>query len=130
MRTYGETGVQLRFGKNLPADFGVNSARDIAVDGAPVKLKRPDRFSFSPDSCYGFVDLQAEAWAQNMAITGDMYQASAGASLENFVGQACFGVAMQWAGTKLVFAEDVRTREFKGSDALFSFGSVALTVAF
>lgn len=128
VRHYGAVGVQFRFGGNLPGDYGVHPARDTGVGGVPVKFARSG--GLSPDSCYGFFDLQAEGWVRNMAIDGNMYHGGNGVPSKTFVAQAGFGVCAYWGGTRVALAEYVRTKEFAGQDGLFGFGSLTMTVAF
>lgn len=120
-------GTQVRFGKNLPNDFGVKSSRDSAVDGAPVKFSGS---GLSPDSYYGFADVLLEARAWNMALDGNMYHKGNGVPTNRFMTQGGFGIAAHWAGTKIALAEYVRTEEFKGQSGPFWYGSLTATVAF
>ena len=127
MRTLGAVGTQVRFGKNLPHDFGVKSSRDSAVDGAPVKFKGS---GFAPDSYYGFADVLLEGRAWNVPLDGSVLDGGYGVPTNTFMAQGGFGIAMHWAGTKVAIAEYVRTEEFKGQSGPFWYGSLTLNVAF
>ena len=121
--------MQLRYGKDLPSDFGVRLSRDTIVDGAPVKFEGGS--GLAPDAYYLFGDLSGEAYFWNQAIDGNIFHSGNGTPKEDFVGQAAFGVAMHWGRTKLALTEALRSKEFQQQqDGVFSFGSVSLVVAF
>jgi lipid A 3-O-deacylase len=128
VRHFGSIGTQVRFGKNLPADFGVRQSRDAGVNGAPVAFKRDG--GLSPDSYYGFIELQGEGRLWDMAVDGNMFHKGNGVPTNTFVGQAGFGVAAYWGATRIALTEYIRTEEFKGQDGLFGYASLSATVAF
>ena len=130
VRDFASTGVQYRFGQNVPRDFGVKSSRDSGVDGVPVKFDRSPDAGWAPDAWYGFIDLQAEAWGRNMALDGNLWHDSDAVHTNVFVGQGGFGVAAFWGGTKFAFSQFVRTKEFSGQNGIFCFGSITINVTF
>lgn len=129
VRHYGVGGLQCRFGKNLPRDFGVRSMRDGGVDGVPVKFKS-DGFSLAPDAFYGFLDAQLEGRVWDMALDGNMYHGGNGVPTNTFVARAGFGLAAHWSGVKLAAGQYFVTEEYKGQDGLSCFGGITLTTAF
>ncbi len=130
VRHYGAGGLQYRFGKNLPRDFGVRATRDGGVDGVPVKFDREGSFSIAPDAFYGFLDAQVEGRVWDMPLDGNMYHGGNGVPTNTFVARAGFGLAAHWAGVKLAAGEYFLTEEYKGQDGVSAFGGVTLNVAF
>jgi lipid A 3-O-deacylase len=127
VRHVGSFGTQVRFGKNLPTDFGVKTSRESAVSGAPVKFAGA---GWSPDSYYGFADVLLEGRVWNMTLDGNMYHKGNGVPTNKFMAQGGFGLAAHWAGTRIAIAEYVRTEEFKGQSGPFWYGSLTASVAF
>ena len=121
------TGAQLRFGQNLPDDYGVSDTRKGGVEATPRKL---GGYGFAPNSIYGFVEARGEIWIHNTALDGGMFHDSREVNSRTSVAQFGCGVAAHWGSTRLTFSQYVRTREFTTQKGNFWFGGVSLTQAF
>lgn len=120
-------GAQLRFGKNLPDDYGVTDLRTGGVEATP---RRAGAYGFAPNSLYGFVEARGELWLWNMALDGNLYHDSREVNSRTGVAQFGCGVAAHWGLTRLAFSQYVRTREFATQNGNFWFGALTLTQAF
>lgn len=129
VRHVGTGGLQFRFGKNLPRDFGVRTLRESAVNGAPVKFKSSGS-GWAPDSYYGFFDFSVEGRVRDMALDGSLYHDGRSVDSNPFVAQGGFGFALHWGGVRVTLSEYVRSEEFKGQGSPFWFGALTLTTSF
>ena len=129
VRHVGTGGLQFRFGKNLPQDFGVRTLRESAVNGAPVKFKSSGS-GWAPDSYYGYFDFSVEGRVRDMALDGSLYHDGRSVDSNPFVAQGGFGLAAHWGGVRVTLSEYVRSEEFKGQRAPFWFGALSLQVSF
>ena len=129
VRHIGSAGLQFRFGKNLPRDFGVRLMRESAVNGAPVKFRNSGS-SWAPDAYYGFFDVSVEGRVRDMALDGNLYHGGNGVDSNTFVAQGGFGLVAHWGGVRVTLSEYVRSEEFKGQSEPFWFGSLTFGVSF
>ena len=114
MRTEAVAGAQLRFGKNLPRDFGQTSLRHSAAYAKP-------REEGAGAALYGFLDAQAELVAHNVALDGGERAA---------VAQLTAGVAFEAGRWQVQLLQGVRTEEFRGQDHAFAFGALTVNATF
>lgn len=122
MRTEAVAGAQLRFGLNLPRDFGRSTLRQNTAYVAPHAER--------DFSLYGFLDLQAEAVAWNVALDGNVWHDSYSVGSRTFVGQFSAGIGMRWSRFNVSLVQTVRTEEFRSQDHVFVFGGVVASVDF
>jgi hypothetical protein len=122
------TGAQVRFGNNLPADYGVSDNRKGGVDGAPVRYA--PNGSLAPDSYYAYAGMIGELNFWDMALDGNMYHDSASVDSTLGVMQFNVGLVAHWGATRVAFVQTVRTREFSTQEGNFWYGGVTLTQAF
>lgn len=130
VRTRAFAGAQLRFGVNLPDDFGEMRMREGLTGAAPASFVRRTDSRLAPDSWYVFVDAQGEARARNMALDGNLWHDSRSVDSKPFVGQFSAGIAAHWGAARVALSQMVRTREFAGQeDDPFVYGALTVTVA-
>lgn len=131
VRTRASAGLQVRFGVNLPDDFGELRLRDGLTGAAPSCYRRRSTWTALPDAWYVFADAQGEAWARNMALDGSLWHDSRSVDSRPFVGQFSAGIAAHWGAARVAFSQTVRTGEFVGQeDDPFVFGAITVTVAY
>lgn len=130
VRVRGFAGVQVRFGQNLPADFGEARMRDGLTGATPVKyLRRKDSW-WKPDAWYVFGDVQAELRAWTMPLDGNIWHDSRSVDSEVLVGRFSCGIAAHWGVARVALTQMVHTREFKTqTDKPFTSGALTVTVS-
>lgn len=121
--TYLDVGATLRFGNDLPNDFGAPRIRP-SLPGSNFFLPR-DNFGW-----YLFVGAGGRAVAYNIFLDGNTDGDSAGVDRKPLVAdlQAGFVTNIGWA--RLAYTYVLRTREFDGQDKPDRFGSIGLSVKF
>jgi lipid A 3-O-deacylase len=121
--TYAGGGATLRFGDDLPNDFGPFSIAPGTI-GSP--LYRPaGGFSW-----YLFAGAQGRAVARNIFLDGNTFQDSASVDKKPLVGDLYFGASMAYERVRLTYAYVIRSKEFDGQDAPDKFASITMTIKF
>jgi lipid A 3-O-deacylase len=119
--TYANAGAELRFGHNLPADFGSNLIRPSG-DSAPAR--RP------PLGFFVFGAFDARAVARDITLDGNTFKDSPDVDRENLVADLYAGVGLSTPWAQLRYAQAFRTKEFAGQRDSQVFGSLSATFYF
>ncbi|MEN3940751.1 lipid A deacylase LpxR family protein [Prosthecobacter sp. SYSU 5D2] len=128
--THATLGTELRFGYNLPDDFGTGAITEAAT--TPTAIENPytakswaRRFGF-----HFFIRGEGRAVARNIFLDGNTFRDSHSVDKYPLVGDLSAGIGMNWKNTKLSYAYIYRTKEFRGQDNAQIFGSVTLSFNF
>lgn len=122
---YLNAGAEIRFGRNLPNDFGscpiragceTNSAFN---DGA----KRKSTFHF-------FISADGKAVAHDIFLDGNLYHDSHSVDKEILVGELMGGFVWQIASMKWTYSYIYRSKQFETQDENQTFGSLSLAWSF
>lgn len=124
IRTLANIGGIVRFGYNLPQDFGPVIIDSTAPTVAPMKKS-------SPFSLYGFGGAEGRVVAHNIFLDGNTYLDSMSVDKKNVVGDLVWGFAIQfWQHIEFNFTGVLRSREFSGQKGVDGFGSIGLKAVF
>jgi len=126
VKTFANAGGEVRFGWNLPKNFGTTligpgggvGIADLAADGAPP----PDA---SPYAAYGFCYLDGRAVARNIFLDGNTFHQSRRVPKKGLVADIALGVAMHVHDFFVSYTHVYRTPEYSGDDGQ-EFGSVTI----
>ena len=130
MQTYANIGGELRFGLNLPDDFGTIAIGPAAststpVDGGLAALRSPIDFGM-----YVFGRVDGRAVGHNIFLDGNTFSESHSVDKKWAVADLSVGLGINYRNTKLAYAFVYRTEEFKGQKEGQVFGTVSLNFAF
>jgi hypothetical protein len=120
-------GATLRFGRNLPNDFGPPRIRP-GLSGSNFFLSGPD--SASKFGYYFFVGAEGRAVARNIFLDGNSFATSQSVPKKTFVADLQAGVAVMLYGVRITATEVLRTKEFKGQHNNDSFGALSMSFNF
>ncbi len=117
---YLNTGAMLRFGFNLPDDYG------------PMRIEPglPGSNFFDPNSgfsAYAFAGVDGRAIARNIFLDGNTWQSSRSVVKKNLVGDLELGAAVTFEHMRLSFTHVFRTREYRTQMSDDQFGAVSLS---
>jgi lipid A 3-O-deacylase len=130
VHTYANLGAEVRFGLNLPDDFGTAAIGPSASTSTPVDgAQGADRSPFDL-GLHLFARCDGRAVGQNIFLDGNTFSNSHSVDRELFVADLSIGVAMNLKNTKLAYAFVYRTKEFKGQEHGQIFGTVSLNWTF
>jgi hypothetical protein len=117
------TGAMLRFGQNLPVDYG--SPR--------VQPSLPGSGYFEPVDDFGwylFGGFDGRAVARNIFLDGNTFATSRSVDKRNFVGDAEFGLAIIVHDVRFSYTHVFRTKEYKTQDVADQFGVFSVSFRF
>ena len=126
VKTAAKLGSELRFGVNLPDDFGTGAISTGATTSTPVDgaqgAIRP-RFDLG---FYLFARVDGSAVARNIFLDGNTFSDSHSVGHKIFVADLSVGAAVNYKNTKLAYAVVYRTKEFDEQDKAETFGTLSL----
>ena len=128
VKTYLNAGLEMRIGSYLPDDFGTSPIRPASDSNAPLPLNATRRISGG--GIHTFVAVDARAVAHNIFLDGNTFSDSHSVAKEYFVGDVSAGIAWQWAGGKITYAQYWRSKEFRQQKDTQSFGSLTLSLEY
>ncbi len=128
--TYVNIGGEVRFGYNLPFDFGTSFIRSGSGIEAPAdtndpRLRRRENFGI-----HLFVDVEGRAVARNIFLDGNTWKESHSVERKRLVADMAAGLSILYKHLKLSYAHVYRTKEFDGQNKAQSYGSITLAVTF
>lgn len=122
--TYANVGATVRFGWNLPDDYGPPR----------VQPSLPASGFFESQSNFGwylFAGVEGRAVAHNIFLDGNTFADSRSVTKEPLVADLQVGIAVTLGhSTRLAYTQVFRTREFQGQRDADKFGAVSLSVRF
>ena len=122
VRTSANLGGEIRWGKNLPQDFGTSQLGATSTTSTPFDpASGVETWGF-----YIFTRADAHAVAHNIFLDGNTFSNSHSVDRNIFVADLSIGFAITRGNTKLAYAHVFRTREFRGQDEVEVFGTVSL----
>ncbi len=126
LATFANTGVELRWGKHLPDDFGTDPLRPAGDNTAPGP--KPDLGEAWGWHFYAGVDAR---WTfRDITLDGNTWKDSHSIDKREAVGDLSLGVAITRGPWKIAGSHVRRTREFVGQNARPVFGTITITRTF
>jgi hypothetical protein len=121
-------GAAIRFGFNLPDDFGSNRITPVSYVQPAPSLRSTDNRGFG---LYIFAGVDGYARAHNAFLDGGVWRNGRSVDSRVFVGELEVGIAATWNEWRLGYTQVFRTEEFRGQDTgSQNFGTVALSFRF
>lgn len=121
--THAAAGAVVRFGYDLPADYGPPL----------IRPSLPGSDFFMPNREFGwylFAGVEGRAVAHNIFLDGNTFRDSHSVDKEIFVGGLQLGVAFMIHDVRLAYTHILRTDEFKGQQNPDEFGAVTVSWRF
>lgn len=129
--TGANVGTQVRFGWNLPNDFGTFIIRPGSDSNAPVKKDDP-RF-FRPIQRFGihaFFAVDGNAIARNIFLDGNTFRDSHSVDKEHYVADFVGGIGIIIHRFKITYSYVYRTKEFKSQKFRQQYGAISMSYTF
>lgn len=131
VQTYANAGGTIRFGFNLPSDFGVQLARPGSVGGTPADDLDPRVALDRNFSLFVFGAGDGRAVARDIFLDGNTFRDSRSVDKESFVADLSAGTGLIAGRWQLTYTQVWRTREFKTERGRYNnFGSLTLSRAY
>jgi len=120
--TYASTGAVIRYGMNLPMDYGPPRIAP-SLPGSNFFITQ-EKFGW-----YLFAGIEGRYVVRNIFLDGNTFAKSRSVEKEPIVGDFQMGIAVTKGRWRLSYMNIVRTKEYKGQDTFQqSFGAVSLSV--
>ena len=128
VRISGNTGGEIRFGHNIPKDFGSDVIHAGAGVSAPVtrRLKSAKK----PFGAHIFASSQVEAVLHDIFLDGNTWQHSPSVDKKPLVADLSVGIAFSYDMFKLTYRHLFRTKQFDSQKQGQVIGSLTLTLSF
>jgi lipid A 3-O-deacylase len=131
VQTYANAGGMLRFGFNLPSDFGVQLASPGSIGSAPSDDLDPRVSPTRNFSLFLFTAVDGRAVARDIFLDGNTFRSSPSVDKEPFVADLSAGLGFIAGRWQFAFTQVRRTREYKTQmQSHDDFGSVTVSRAF
>ncbi|MDO9515928.1 MAG: lipid A deacylase LpxR family protein [Syntrophales bacterium] len=129
--TGANVGGEIRFGWNLPNDFGTYIIRPGSDGNAPLDSSDPRLFRlFRRLGVHLFLAADGTAVARNILLDGNTFRDSHSVDKEHFV--ACFvgGIGIIAGRFKITYAHVYQTKEFKTQKKDQQYGAISVSCTF
>jgi hypothetical protein len=131
VQTYANAGGTIRFGINLPSDFGVQLARAGSVGGGPTDDLDPRVALRRNFSIFVFGAADGRAIARDIFLDGNTFRDSPSVAKKHWVADLSVGVGLIAGAWQFTFTQARRTREFETQTESYNdFGSATVSRAF
>jgi lipid A 3-O-deacylase len=125
LTTYGNAGGELRFGRNLPDDFGSTPLRPAGENTAPIRQSR----NHYTQGAHVFLHFDARLVLNDIALDGNTFRDSHSVDKREAVANIGYGFAWMMHRWKFALARSHSTREFEGQQESPVFGSFTISKA-
>jgi hypothetical protein len=124
-------GGQVRYGLNLPNDFGTFLIRPCSDTNAPIDEKDP-RFKPLSESfgIHLFAGLDVRWCIWNITLDGNSFRTSDHVDKRPIVADFAGGLGMNWGKVKLTMAYVLRTKEYYTQREKHLYGSATISYTF
>jgi hypothetical protein len=131
VQTYANAGGTVRFGLNLPSDFGVQLARPGSVGGTPTDDLDPRVALDRNFSVFAFGAADGRAVARDIFLDGNTFRSSRSVNKEPFVADLSVGIGLIAGRWQFTYTQVWRTREFTTERGNYNnFGSLTFSRAY
>jgi len=124
--TYANAGGEIRFGKNLPDDFGTDPLRPAGENTAPGERSTGE----AEWDWHFFLGVDARWVLQDITLDGNTSKDSHSVERREALADVVVGVAITHGDWKIAGSHVRRTREFEGQDEAPVFGTVSISRTF
>jgi hypothetical protein len=121
--TFGAVGGTIRFGNDLPNDYGPPR----------IRPSLPGTDFFASDDHFGwylFAGVEGRWVLRNIFLDGNSFRDGPSVEKEVVVGDLQIGLAIILGPARLSYTHAFRSQEFEGQDGHSQFGSMSLSVRF
>ena len=124
VRIYALTGVTMRIGQGLDADYGVARVRPGLSGGDAYTPTQP--FAW-----YLFAGVDGQVVGQDITLDGNLFESSPHVQRTPWVGEGEVGMALVFGSARLTYTQVFQSEEYRHQKGgVHQFGSLALSVRF
>ena len=120
LTTFANAGAELRFGRNLPDNFGTAATLSYGQNTPPARWG----VASSRPSIHGFMAVDARAVLHDVTLDGNTWRDSASVDREPLAAELAIGVALDWRAWQATLGATYRTKEYETQNREASFGTL------
>lgn len=129
--THANTGMEARFGWNLPTDFGTGIIRPAGEVNMPTDTRDPRYQGQGGEfSAYLSAAVGGRLVLRDIFLDGNTFEDSHDVDKELLVGEVMLGASILWRRFKFSYAHVLRSHEFEGQRGSQQFGSFSLSFTY
>ena len=123
------TGILLRFGWNIPEDFGSSTIDEGGGNGIPVRTKclvetpKPWSFNF-------YLSAGGTLVARDLFLDGNTFSSSHSVNKELFKGYSAFGISGRYENFNIDYIQTYHTKQYENGTTSHSIGSIIISYLF
>lgn len=124
------SGAEIRYGWNIPSDFGTSLIRPGGDSNPPTDSSDPrfnDKHNFS---LYGFAAFSGRLVFRDIFLDGNSFQNSHDVDKQLLIGDAMLGISFILGRAKISYAQVFKTKEFKKQANGHRFGSLSISYSY
>jgi lipid A 3-O-deacylase len=130
MMTAAATGWQLRFGSNLPRDFGTCLLRPGGESGTLFVEQFNQGAGKKQWGIYGYIYFVGHAVFRNIFLDGNTFAKSHRVDKYSFIGDAVLGFVISKNRLKFSYSYDFRTKQFRTQAKPQIFGAINISYVY
>jgi len=129
--TFANAGAQIRFGWNLPSDFGTFLIRPGCDSNAPLDKQDPRFFPrYHQIGIHLFAGVDGHVVLRNIFLDGNTFRDSHSADKKHFVVDLVGGAGMIIHRFKITYTYVYKTKEYKTQKDEQKYGAITLSYSF
>lgn len=128
--TYGNTGMQFRFGWNLPDDFGTSLIRPSGDTNGSIYKHTPNSSVHGRFGIHVFVAVDGQAVLRNIFLDGNTFKDSHRVDKKTFIADIIAGISLRIGRFKLSYSCTFLTKQFRTQKNNHVFGSINLSYSY
>lgn len=128
--TYLNAGAEIRYGWNIPTDFGTSLIRPGGDSNSPSDSSDPRFRGQHGISFYGFTALSGRMVARNIFLDGNSFRDSHDVDKRHLIGDAMLGIGFILGRTKITYAQVFKSKTFKKQKSGHHFGSLSFSYSY
>ena len=117
--SHANIGATLRYGQNLPDDFGPPRIQPAAPGSYALSSKNGIGW-------YVFAGVEGRLVLRNIFLDGNTFKDSRSVDKRYLVGDLQFGLVFDWRNTRFSYTHIIRSPEFETQDSADQFGAFSL----
>lgn len=128
--TYANAGTQVRFGWNLPNDFGTFLIRPGCECNAPLDERDPRLFPRERFGIHVFAAVDAHAVLRDISLDGNTFRDSHRVDKEHLTANLMAGLGLTVGRFKISYAYVYQTKKFKAQKDEHIFGTITVSFSY
>lgn len=130
VQTYANIGAEIRYGWNLPLDFGSCPIRAGCATNSAFRRASSVDFAGTLTAWHIFAATEARLVGHDIFLDGNTFRDSHSVDREVLVGDLMAGLVLDFGKIKTVYSYLLRTKQFSSQPSNHRFGSLTVSLTY